>query len=102
MFQKKGNPSQQQPNFTSSYDKHGGINTCSFNFKKTNFQTKNLKMYPCKEDKEISPRLKTADRRSGILGFNRRFQIPFHLKSVQEKAPKLPNLNQEHQKLVDR
>ena len=26
LFQKKENPLQKQPNFTSSYDKHGGIN----------------------------------------------------------------------------
>ena len=37
LFQKKGIPSQQQPNFNSSYDKHGGINSCSSNSKKIIF-----------------------------------------------------------------
>ena len=46
LFQKKGTLSQQQPNFTSSYDKHGGINSCSFNSKKIIFQIKKLQNVP--------------------------------------------------------
>ena len=41
LFQKKGPLSQQQPNFTSSYDKHGGFSSCSSNSKEIIFQTKN-------------------------------------------------------------
>ena len=37
LFQKKGALSQHQPNLTSSYDKHEGINSCSCNFKKIIF-----------------------------------------------------------------
>ena len=72
LFQKKGTPSQQQPNFSSSYNKHGGINSCSSNTKKIIFQTKNSKMFPSREDKGISPSLETTDKRSRALGFSRR------------------------------
>ena len=40
LFQKKGSPSQQQPNFISSYDKQGGFNSCSSNTKKNYFPNK--------------------------------------------------------------
>ena len=40
MFQKKGTLSQKQPGFTSSYDKHKGINSC----------LSNSKNYVCKID----------------------------------------------------
>ena len=71
LFQKKGTLSQQQPNFTSSYDKHGGINSCSSNSKKIIFQTKNSKFCPTRENKEIFPSLETIDKRSRTLGFSR-------------------------------
>ena len=57
LFQKKGTPSQHQPNFTSSYGKHRGFNSCSSNTKKITFQTKNSKMCSSREDKGISPSL---------------------------------------------
>ena len=72
LFQKKGTLSQHQPNFTSSYDKHEGINSCSSNFKKIIFQTKKLKFCPSREDEGISPSLETIDKRSRTLGFSRR------------------------------
>ena len=71
-FQKKRTLSQQQPNFTFSYDTVGGIYSCSSNSKKIIFQTKNSKICPSKEDKGISPSLETTDERSRALGFNRR------------------------------
>ena len=72
LFQKKGTLSQQQSNFTSSYDKHGGINSRSSNSKKINFQTKNSKMCRSREVTGISPSLETTDKRSKALGFSRR------------------------------
>ena len=72
LFQKKGTFSQQQPNFTFSYDKHGGINSCSSISKKIIFQTKNAKMCPSREYKGIYPSLETTDKRSRALGFSRR------------------------------
>ena len=72
LFQKKGTLSQHQPNFTSSYDKHEGINSYSSNFKRIIFQTKKLKFWPSREDEEISPSLETIDKRSRTLGFSRR------------------------------
>ena len=72
LFRKKGTPSQQQPDFTSSYDKHGGFNSCSSNTKKIIFQTKNSKMCSSREDKGISPSLETTHKRSRALGFSRR------------------------------
>ena len=72
LFQKKGIPSQHQPNFTSSYDKHEGINSCSSNFLKIIFQTKKLKFCPSREDEGICPSLETIDKRSRTLGFSRR------------------------------
>ena len=68
---KRKKPSQQQPNFTSSYDKHGGINSCPSNSKKVIFQTKNSKISPSREDKGISPSLETIDKRPRTLGFSR-------------------------------
>ena len=76
MFQKKEIPSQQQSNFTSSYDKHGGINSCSSNNKKNIFLTK-------------IPKCALS------------YQVPLLMVPVQEKAPKVPKLNQEQQKQVD-
>ena len=75
--QKKGTPSQQQPNFTSSYDKHGGINSCSSNSKKIIFQTKNSKIFPSREDKGISPILELLKKRTRALGFSRRLPNSF-------------------------
>ena len=72
LFQKKGTPSQQQPNFISSYDKHGGFNSCSSNTKKIIFQTNNSKMCSSREDNGISPGFETTDKRSRALGFSRR------------------------------
>ena len=72
LFQKKETLSQHQTNFTSSYDKHGGINSCSSNSKKIIFQTKNSKLCPRSEDKGISPSLETIDKRSRTLGFSKR------------------------------
>ena len=72
LFQKKGTLSQHQPNFTSSYDKHEGINSCSSNFLNIIFQTKKLKFCPSRENEGISPSLKTIDKRSRTLGFSRR------------------------------
>ena len=72
LFQKKGGPSQQQPNFTSSYDKHGGIDACSSNSKKNFFPTKNSKMCPSREGKGISSSLEITDKRSKALSFSRR------------------------------
>ena len=72
LFQKKGTPSQQQPNFTSSYDKHGGFNSCSYNTKKIIFQTKNSKMCSSRQDKGISLSLETTNKRPRALGFSRR------------------------------
>ena len=72
LFQKKGTLSQHQPNFTSSYDKHEGINSYSSNFLKIIFQTKNLKFCPSREDDGTSPSLETIDKRSRTLGFSRR------------------------------
>ena len=72
LFQKKGPLSQQQPNFTSSYDKHVGFNSYSSNSKKIIFQTKNSKMCPSREDKGISPIMETTNKRSRALGFSRR------------------------------
>ena len=46
LFQKKGTLSKHQPNFTSSYDKHEEINSCSSNFKKIIFQTKKIEILP--------------------------------------------------------
>ena len=71
LFQKKETFSQQQPNFTSSYHKHGGINSSPSNSKKVIFQTKNSKMRPSREGKGISPSLETADKRSSALVFSR-------------------------------
>ena len=71
LFRKKGTLSQQQPNFTSSYDKHGGINSCSSNSKKIIFQTKNSKFCPTRENKGIFPSLETIDKRSRTLGLSR-------------------------------
>ena len=72
LFQKKGTLSQHQTNFTSSNDKHEGINSCSSNFKKVIFQTKKWKFCPSREDEGISPSLETIDKRSRTLGFSRR------------------------------
>ena len=71
LFQKKGTPSQQQSNFTSSYDKHRGFNSCSSSTKKIIFQTKKSKMCSSREDKGISPSLETTDKKSRALGFIR-------------------------------
>ena len=49
LFQKKGIPSQQQPNFASCF-----------------------KMCPSREDRGISPSLETTNKRSRALGFSRR------------------------------
>ena len=100
LFQKKETFSQQQPNFTSSYHKHGGINSSPSNSKKVIFQTKNSKISPSREDKGISPSLETIDKRPRTLGFSRMLplRIPFLMNPVQEKAPKVPKLNQEQQK----
>ena len=54
-----------------SYNKHGGINSCSSNSKKFIFQTKSSKMYPSREDKGISPSFETTDKRSRALGLSR-------------------------------
>ena len=72
LFRKKGTLSQHQPNFTSSYDKHRGINSFHPILTKNVFQTKNSKLRPSREDKGISPSLETTDRRSRTLGFSRR------------------------------
>ena len=102
MFQKKGTPSQQQPNFTFIYDKYGGINSCSSNTKKIIFQTKNSKMCPSSEDKEISPSLETTDGKDQeLLALVEGYQIPLLMEPLQEKAPKVLKLNQEQQKQVD-
>ena len=71
LFQKKGTLSKHQPNFTSSYDKHEEINSCSSNFKKIIFQTKKLKFCPSRKDEGISPSFETIDKRSRTLGFSR-------------------------------
>ena len=101
LFQKKGTLSQHQQNFTSNYDNHGGINSCSSNSKKVIFHSKNSKLRPSKEDKGISPSLETIDKRSRTLGFSKGYLIPLVMDPVQEKAPKVPKLNQEQQKQVD-
>ena len=101
LFQKKGTLSQHQQNFTSNYDNHGGINSCSSNSKKIIFHSKNSKLRPSKEDKGISPSLETIDKRSRTLGFSKGYLIPLVMDPVQEKAPKVPKLNQEQQKQVD-
>ena len=72
LFQKKGTLVQQQPNFTSSHDKHEGINSCLSNSKNIIFQTKSSKMCPSREDKGTSPSLETTDIRSRALDFSRR------------------------------
>ena len=72
LSQKRGTLSQHQTNFSSSYDKHEGINSCSSSFKKIIFQTKKLKFCPSREDEGISPSLETIDKRSRTLGFSRR------------------------------
>ena len=72
LFQKIGILSQQQPNFTSSYEKHGGINSSTSSSKKIIFQTKNSTVYPSREDKGISPCLETTHKRSRALGFSSR------------------------------
>ena len=72
LFQKIGTLSQQQPNFTSSYEKHGGINSSTSSSKKIIFQTKNPTVYPSREDKGISPCLETTHKRSRALGFSSR------------------------------
>ena len=77
LFQKKGTLSQHQQNFTSNYDNHGGINSCSSNSKKIIFHSKNSKLRPSKEDKGISPSLETIDKRSRTLGFSRRLPNSF-------------------------
>ena len=46
LFQKKGTLSQQYPNFTSNYDKHGGINSCSSSSKQNYFPNKKFQNVP--------------------------------------------------------
>ena len=62
---------------------------------------KKSKMYPSREDKGISLNLETTDKKSRALGFVEGYQIPLLRESVQEKAPKVPKLNQKQQKQVD-
>ena len=87
LFQKKGTPWKEQPNFTSGHDKYAGMNSCSFNSKNKIFQSKDSKMCPSREDKGISPSLETTDKRSRSLGFIRRLPNPLLMEPVQEKAP---------------
>ena len=62
LFQKKENSLQKQPSFTSSYDKHGGINL--FSSKQIIFQTKISNMSSSMDDEGISTSLETADKSS--------------------------------------
>ena len=93
LLQKKRTALQQQPNFNSSYDKHGAINSCSSNSKNIIFQTKNSKMCPSRENKGISLSLKTTDKRSRAIGFSRRLPNSFSNGTSIGKAPKVPKLN---------
>ena len=101
LFQKIRILSQQQPNFTSSYEKHGGINSSTSNSKKDISKQKIPKCVLAGRIKEFLPVWKqlTKDQKLLILvaGYQG-YRIPLLMEPVQEKFPKLPKLNQEQQK----
>ena len=51
--------------------------------------------------KEFLPAWKLLTKDQELLALVEGYQIPLLIEPVQEKAPKIPNLNQEQQKLVD-
>ena len=95
LFQKKGTPSQQQPNFTSSCDKHGVFNSCSSNTKKIIAQTKNSReeFALAGRIKEVLPAWKLLKKNQEFLALVGGYQIPLLMEPVQEKAPKVLKLN---------
>ena len=101
LFQKKGIPSQRHPNLTSSYDKHKGINSCSSNTKKSFSKQKIPKCALAGRIKEFVPAWKLLTKDQELLALVEGYQTPLLIEPVQEKAPKVPKLNQEQQKQVD-
>ena len=57
-------------------------------------------MCPSREDKQISPSLELLIKDQELLALVQGYQIPLLMEPVQEKAPKVLNLNQEQQKKV--
>ena len=82
LFQKKGTPSQQQPNFTSSYDKHGGFNSCSSNTKKLLSKQKIPKCALAGMIREFLPAWKLLTRDQELLAFIEDYHIPLLMESV--------------------
>ena len=101
MLQKRGILSQQQPNFTSSYDKHGVINSCLSNSKKFFSKQKIPKSALAGRINEFLSARKLLTKDQGLLILVEGYKIPLLMEPVQEKAPKVPKLNQEQQKQVD-
>ena len=93
LFQKRGILSQQQSNFTSSYDKHGVINSCLSNSENFFSKQKIPKSALAGRINEFLPARKLLTKDQGLLVLVEGYKIPLLMEPVQEKAPKVPKLN---------